>query len=634
MTLQAKIFLMLSFLLLTAMLLTVAVFAWRAQQSVEALIGDQMVVQAEITAHLVSIAERSGLSQDRVHDELVEITRFIEEQRGLQIEFCITDESGRSSPSLNTGGYDLTFDRDLAQAGVFMDLLEGKRKVVVQDARPREVDPVPFKYVGVSGVDKPRIVQIGYRAESLRETGRRQLQQGAWLAGPLLLAGIVASVVLTRLITRPLACLTAAARAVESDTFQPAILGPLARRKDEPGEWARAFLRMEREVSARYTGLVDLMGSVVLKIRQDGVITFANTFASELFGFSKEELVGGHLNKIIPPQARLLVKDRLSALKRDQTQRNMKNENRDKSGRRLWLNWSNRPIASGEDGTVEYLCVGNDITVLKRAEAALQDRESKLQDANQQLTAARDQALEANNAKSRFLANMSHELRTPLNGILGYADMLQQQFFGPLNEKQMNHVEQIEVCGKHLLTLINDLLDMTKIDAGKMELRLEDFPIVDMVDTMVGIMKAQFQKKRLTVETFTDPALDTIRADRRKCKQVMLNLLSNAQKFTPECGRIEVRAVQEGESVRVSVSDTGMGIKPEERDKLFSEFYQAERVRDEALGGTGIGLAITRRLVEVHGGEIGVESEPGKGSTFWFTLPMRPVAASGGAQSE
>ncbi|MGR3319491.1 MAG: ATP-binding protein [Candidatus Anammoxibacter sp.] len=231
---------------------------------------------------------------------------------------------------------------------------------------------------------------------------------------------------------------------------------------------------------------------------------------------------------------------------------------------------------------------------------------------------------EANQTKDKFLLTMSHELRTPLNGILGFADLLEGQFFGKLNEKQIGQVKQINSSGKNLLSLINEILDMAKINIGAMELELSEVMPDEFLNGTISLMANKFNKKRLKVETFIDPCLPVITADFRKCKQIIFHLLSNAVKFTPEGGKVEVSCKNDGKSgIKVMVSDTGIGIEKGEIDKIFSVFHQADRIRDEQMGGTGIGLALTQRLVEMHGGEIGVESEVGKGSTFWFTLPIK-----------
>ena len=239
---------------------------------------------------------------------------------------------------------------------------------------------------------------------------------------------------------------------------------------------------------------------------------------------------------------------------------------------------------------------------------------------------ARAAAEKANASKSQFLSTMSHELRTPLNAILGFSDLLKRQHFGELNPKQAGHVAHILTSGQHLLDLINDLLDIAKIDAGALALDLEVLSVEEHLANAVALMSAQFGKKEIEVKIHIDPAVTTLTGDPRKFKQIMLNLLSNAVKYTPEKGRVDIRAEPGEGHVRISVTDTGIGIEKEDQDKVFDEFLQVDRVRDENLGGTGIGLALTRRLVELHGGEIGVDSTPGKGSTFWFTLPLKSIS--------
>lgn len=258
--------------------------------------------------------------------------------------------------------------------------------------------------------------------------------------------------------------------------------------------------------------------------------------------------------------------------------------------------------------------------IYKRDEKILEARTKELVETNSQLQ-------EANNGKSRFLSSMSHELRTPLNAVLGFADLLKGKFFGMLNDKQFGYVRQIEKSGQHLLLLINELLDMAKIDSGTAELCLEEFDPREYLIGTVELMQPQFDAKELVVSVSHDPSLVIMTGDRRRCNQIMLNLLSNAIKYTPVKGKIKICFLQHEGLAKFTVSDTGIGIEPDERDKIFSEFHQADRVRDENLGGIGIGLALTRRLVEMHGGEIGVTSVLGKGSNFWFTLPLKPLEA-------
>ncbi len=228
----------------------------------------------------------------------------------------------------------------------------------------------------------------------------------------------------------------------------------------------------------------------------------------------------------------------------------------------------------------------------------------------------------ASQHKSEFLANMSHELRTPLNAIIGFSEVLSERMFGDLNEKQEEYLKDIYASGTHLLSLINDILDLSKIEAGRMELELTDFDLPTAIDNALTLVRERAGRRGITLGSTVDERLGEVRADERKIKQVVLNLLSNAIKFTPEGGQIEVRAVPTNGSVEVSVSDTGVGIAPEDQEAVFEEFRQvgASAARQE---GTGLGLALCRKFVELHGGRIRVTSEVGKGSTFMFTIPVR-----------
>jgi signal transduction histidine kinase len=217
---------------------------------------------------------------------------------------------------------------------------------------------------------------------------------------------------------------------------------------------------------------------------------------------------------------------------------------------------------------------------------------------------------------------MSHELRTPLNAIIGFSEVLGERYFGELTEKQDEYVKDIHGSGKHLLSLINDILDLSKIEAGRMELELSDFDLPAVLDNALTLVKERAQRHGIALGKRVDPALGTVRADERKVKQIMLNLLSNAVKFTPEGGRVSVAAKPNGTAIEISVSDTGIGIAPEDQQAVFEEFKQVGRDYTRKAEGTGLGLALTRRFVELHGGTIGLTSAPGKGSTFTFTLPL------------
>jgi len=245
---------------------------------------------------------------------------------------------------------------------------------------------------------------------------------------------------------------------------------------------------------------------------------------------------------------------------------------------------------------------------LRRSYAEL---ERKVEERTQQLAVA-------NRHKSEFLANMSHELRTPLNAIIGFSEALREKMFGELNAKQEEYLDDIHASGRHLLSLINDILDLSKIEAGRMELDLSSFPARDALESTLSLVRERAQRKGIQLSLEVESGMREIRADERKLRQILLNLLSNAIKFTPEGGRIAVDARMNGAGLEVEVSDNGIGIAPEDQAAVFEEFRQV----GPRAEGTGLGLALTRRFVELHGGRIRLDSATGQGTTFTFTLPQ------------
>ncbi|MGI8905255.1 MAG: ATP-binding protein [Candidatus Sumerlaeaceae bacterium] len=402
----------------------------------------------------------------------------------------------------------------------------------------------------------------------------------------------------------------------------------------ESAEKQRA--QQELQISERYyRSLIENTSDMIIIIDADGTMRYLSPSYHRILGYQPGEKIGTSCFELIHPDDVATVQDifgRLVVYPGSVERARYRYRHVDGSWCHMEAFGKN---LLNDDAVSAIVANVRDVTEQVKAEEDLErDRQSleetvktrtfqvsktvqRLQDANLRLEAA-------NRHKSRFLSSMSHELRTPLNAILGFADLLRGQFFGPLNDKQLAYVNQLDASGKHLLALINDLLDMAKIDAGAMDTTMERFAPRDCIDATLSMLSANFRRKQIESTSEIDPALETLTGDLRKCKQIMLNLLSNAVKYTPEGGSVAVRAGYDTDgAVRISVSDTGIGIDPEECEKIFSEFHQADRTRDEQLGGTGIGLALTRRLVELHGGRIGVQSEPGKGSTFWFTLPQQ-----------
>jgi two-component system, NtrC family, sensor kinase len=227
----------------------------------------------------------------------------------------------------------------------------------------------------------------------------------------------------------------------------------------------------------------------------------------------------------------------------------------------------------------------------------------------------------ASQHKSEFLANMSHELRTPLNAVIGFSEVLTERMFGELNEKQDEYLKDIHASGQHLLSLINDILDLSKIEAGRMELEVADFDLPMTIDNALMLVRERAARRNIALRTTVDERLGQVHADERKIRQVLLNLLSNAIKFTPEGGRIHVEARPVNESIEVSVTDTGVGIAAEDQEAVFEEFRQVGTA-DKKVEGTGLGLALSRKFVELHGGKMWVKSQVGAGSTFTFAVPV------------
>ncbi|HET6756692.1 MAG TPA: sensor histidine kinase, partial [Burkholderiales bacterium] len=253
-------------------------------------------------------------------------------------------------------------------------------------------------------------------------------------------------------------------------------------------------------------------------------------------------------------------------------------------------------------------------TMAARLEESYANLERKVEERTQQLELA-------TRHKSEFLANMSHELRTPLNAIIGFSEVLKERMFGDLNAKQAEYIDDIHASGRHLLSLINDILDLSKVEAGRMELELAPFDLPTAIHDALTLVHERAKRHGIELNANVDQRLGRFVGDERKLKQILLNLLSNAIKFTPDNGRITIAAMQTNPGIEISVEDTGVGIAPADQEIIFEEFRQAHGAR--SVEGTGLGLTLTRKFVEMHGGKIWVQSVPGKGSTFTFNLPMQ-----------
>jgi len=288
-------------------------------------------------------------------------------------------------------------------------------------------------------------------------------------------------------------------------------------------------------------------------------------------------------------------------------------------------------VAQG-DLTARVAATSNDdVGRLSRQFNAMVDQLNQSYAELERKVAEKTAALElANRHKSEFLAQMSHELRTPLNAIIGFSDALKAQYFGPLNDKQRDYAQFIHSSGQHLLLLINDLLDLAKIEAGRMELSLGRVNVRDLAQAATGLVRVRASEQAITLRTRIDDTAGEWVADERKLKQVLVNLLSNAVKFTPAGGTVTLDVSRTSAGLRFSVSDTGIGIPGDQVSRLFTDFGQLQHGDQKIREGTGLGLALSQRMVQLHGGEIRVDSEVGRGSNFYFTIPERkwPVSES------
>ncbi len=385
------------------------------------------------------------------------------------------------------------------------------------------------------------------------------------------------------------------------------------------------------EAEQRFRELLEAAPDAILQVDGEGRIILLNHMTEQMFGYTREELLGAPAEILVPVEMRAAHAGHRFRYADHPTTRAMGSglvlEAVRKDGTRFPVEISLSPSVS--EAGFRATAIVRDITARKRAEdqlRAVQERYTRqLADHNQELALRNREVERANRLKTEFLASMSHELRTPLHTIIGFSELLAEQIQGPLNEKQRRFVDHIHRDSLHLLELINDILDLSRIESGRIEMHPEPLELAGVVEESLNVIRPLGQSKALTIQAHLTPPGEGemlgVQADPLRLKQILMNLLSNAVKFTPEGGRIEVAARQMGELVEISVADTGVGIPAEEHEAIFDIFHQAGATTKGVREGTGLGLAITRRLVQEHGGTIVVDSEPGKGSRFTFTIP-------------
>ena len=410
-------------------------------------------------------------------------------------------------------------------------------------------------------------------------------------------------------------------------------------------------IKEEKErAEEKYRNLFEDSRDPVYISSREGKVVDVNQSFLELFGYTREEIMKLNIkDTYVDPNGRFRFQKEIEQ-KGFVREFEVKLCKKDRTVIHCIISASVRRADDG--GIMGYQGIVHDITERKLAEEALNkahdDLERKVVERTEELRIAKEVAEVANHAKSDFLANMSHELRTPLNAVIGFSEVLRDQYFGNLNEKQADYINDILESGRHLLSLINDILDLSKIEAGKVEFEPSKVNINELLKDSLIMIKEKCMKHGINLSTNIAQELEglDITVDTRKLKQIMFNLLSNAAKFTLDGGSIRLDAnrvsgselrgtsseqlatrnsqLATGDFIEISVADSGIGISPEDQEEIFEEFYQVKSSYTDKTPGTGLGLSLTKRLVEMHKGRIWLESDgEGKGSRFSFTLPVK-----------
>ncbi len=396
--------------------------------------------------------------------------------------------------------------------------------------------------------------------------------------------------------------------------------------------------RAEATIEKRYRKLLEAAPDAILEVNRRGEIVLVNVQAEKLFGYTRFELLGKSVESLIPQRFRGSHPGNRNLYFAHPVMRPMGTGlelyAKRADGSEFAVDVTLSPYEA--DGLERVICVVRDVTERKRAEEQIQtlnqhleQRTAELIATNKELELRNREVEKVNRLKDEFLAGMSHELRTPLNSIIGFSDLLAERAEEQFTPKQKRFIGHIQQGARHLLELINDILDLSKIEAGHLELKYEEFNVSGAAAEVLATVRPIATAKNLQL-TSTLPEDLLLHADRLRFKQVLYNLLSNAIKFTPAGGCVSIKGSDDGGLASFTVTDTGIGIPADEHEAIFDSFHQVGTTTKGVREGTGLGLAITKRLLLQHGGRIWVESEPGKGSCFYFTLPLKPDSRENG----
>ena len=373
---------------------------------------------------------------------------------------------------------------------------------------------------------------------------------------------------------------------------------------------ARASARTLDEEAQRYlAAIVESSDDAIIGKTMDGIVTSWNRGAERMYGYTAEEMVGRPVSILVPPDMENDIPEIMDRLRQGERVENQLSRRQRKDGVVLDVALTISPVRDERGRVIGASTIARDVTEQVRAEAALR--------------AAKREAEAANQAKSDFLAIMSHELRTPLNVVIGYSDLLKEGGAGALDERQTEYLDRIRGSAYHLLTIIEQILGLSRIETGREKVRIEQVEITGHTRETAGMIEPLAARKPIRFHVVIPDRPIRLATDPGKVRQILLNLLSNAVKFT-ERGEVRLSVSREGEQVVFEVRDTGPGIAPGDRERIFDPFTQVERPATRSKGGTGLGLAVSQELARMIGGEITLESEVGKGSTFTLRLPIVP----------